>query len=61
LRYGKALVDGFGVIKSGKKFSVELIEIIYRNIKKEMMAFAIFPSISEVIIEKFTRLHVAGM
>jgi Fic family protein len=35
LRYGKALVDGFGVIKSGKKFSVELIEIIYRNIKKE--------------------------
>ena len=35
LRYGKALVDGFGVIKSGKKFSVELIELIYRNIKEE--------------------------
>ncbi|MDY6960006.1 MAG: Fic/DOC family N-terminal domain-containing protein, partial [Halobacteriota archaeon] len=35
LRYGKALVDGFGVIKSQKNFSVELIELIYRNIKKE--------------------------
>lgn len=35
LRYGKALVDGFGVIKSEKKFSVELIELIYRSIKKK--------------------------
>ena len=35
LRYGKALVDGFGVIKSGKEFSVELIGLIYRNIKEE--------------------------
>ena len=35
LRYGKALVDGFGVIKSQKNFSVELIELIYRNIKEE--------------------------
>ncbi len=33
LRYGKALVDAFGLIKSGSKFSVELIERIYRNIK----------------------------
>lgn len=35
LRYGKALVDGFEVIKSKKEFSVELIEKIYRNIKNE--------------------------
>ncbi|MHA1146601.1 MAG: Fic family protein [Candidatus Helarchaeota archaeon] len=35
LRYGKALVGGFRVMKSGKKFSVKLIELIYRNIKKE--------------------------
>jgi len=43
LRYGKALVDGFRVIKSGKKFSVELIEITYRNIKKENDGIRDFP------------------
>jgi Fic family protein len=46
LRYGKALVDGFGVIKSGKKFSVELIELIYRNIKEEN------DGIRDVILDK---------
>ncbi|MCF6270227.1 MAG: Fic family protein [Melioribacteraceae bacterium] len=35
LRYGKSLVDAFKVIKSGTKFSIELIENIYRNIKDE--------------------------
>ena len=43
LRYGKALVDGFGVIKSGHTFSVELIELIYRTIKKEDDGIRDFP------------------
>ncbi|GCC10011.1 adenosine monophosphate-protein transferase SoFic [archaeon] len=43
LRYGKALVDGFRVIKSGSKFSVELIERIYRNIKDEKDRIRGFP------------------
>jgi len=33
LRYGKALADAFDVIKQNRKFSVKLIEKIYRNIK----------------------------
>ncbi|MDI9394543.1 MAG: Fic family protein [Euryarchaeota archaeon] len=43
LRYGKALVDGFRVIKSGNSFSVELIELIYRNIKDESDGIRDFP------------------
>jgi len=43
LRYGKALVDGFEVIKSGNKFSVELMELIYRNIKEENDGICDFP------------------
>jgi Fic family protein len=43
LRYGKALVDGFEVIKSGNEFSVELIENIYRNIKDEEDGIRDFP------------------
>jgi len=43
LRYGKALVDGFEVIKSGNRFSVELIEKIYRNIKDEEDGIRDFP------------------
>ncbi len=43
LRYGKALVDVFGLIKSGSKFSVELIERIYRNIKAENDGIRSFP------------------
>ena len=35
LRYGKALMATFGVIKSGNEFSVELIERIYKKIKDE--------------------------
>lgn len=35
LRYGKALIDAFNVIKSRNEFSIEFIERIYRNIKDE--------------------------
>ncbi len=67
LRYGKALVDAFGLIKSGSKFSVELIERIYRNIKAEkdgIRGFPVYigndymkiytpPCCRDVILEKF--------
>ena len=43
LRYGKALVDAFEVIKSIEKFSIELIERIYRNIKDEKDGIRDFP------------------
>lgn len=43
LRYGKSLVDAFGVIKSEKEFSIELIEKIYRNIKDENDGIRDFP------------------
>lgn len=35
LRYGKALTDAFETIKSGHKFSIPLMESIYRNITDE--------------------------
>ena len=35
LRYGKALTDAFEIIKLNRRFSVELMERIYRNITDE--------------------------
>lgn len=43
LRYGKALVDAFEIIKSGGKFSINFIERIYRNIKDENDGIRDFP------------------
>jgi Fic family protein len=43
LRYGKALVEGSGAVRSGNEFSVELIENIYRNIKDKGDSVRDFP------------------